>query len=103
MKSYFPARWRPMLRVEIVLLVVIGWLVAVLNGPWLHAVMSGRDLGQASSWLFVGCMSVALVALHFAIIAPFANRWTLRPLLSVLVVASAAAAYYMRTYAVLMD
>jgi lipid A ethanolaminephosphotransferase len=92
-----------MLRVEIVVLAVIGWLVAFMNGSWWSAAMAGRDWREVSSWLFLGCMAVALVALHFVLVAPLANRWTLRPLLSVLVVASAAAAYYMGTYAVLMD
>ena len=31
------------------------------------------------------------------------NRWTVRPLLTVIVIASAATAYFMRTYAVMMD
>jgi lipid A ethanolaminephosphotransferase len=53
--------------------------------------------------LFVAACFVALVALHFALLAPLANRWTLRPLLSVIVIASAATAYYMRKYAVLID
>jgi lipid A ethanolaminephosphotransferase len=92
-----------MLRVEVVLLVVLGWMLAVLNGPWWNAVMAGREWASVSSWLFIGCTFVSLLALHFALIAPLANRWTLRPLLSVLIVVSAAAAYYMRTYAVLID
>src|SRR5689334_10206233 len=103
MKNLMPARWRPMMHVEGVVLVVVAWLIALLNGPWWHSSLAGRDWSNPSSWLFLACMSVALVALHFVLVAPFANRWTMRPLLSVIVVASAAAAYYMRTYAVLMD
>ena len=103
MRKLVPASWRPMLRVEVLLLVVLGWMVALLNGPWWSAVMAGRDWSSASSWLFLGCISVMLVAVHYVLIAPFTSRWTVRPLLSVLVVASAAASYYMRTYAVLMD
>lgn len=98
-----PARWRPVLRMESVVLIVLAWLIALLNGPWWHGSLAGRDWSSPSSWLFVACTSVALTALHFALVAPFANRWTVRPLLSVLVIASAAAAYYMRTYAVLID
>jgi lipid A ethanolaminephosphotransferase len=92
-----------MLRSETVLLVVLGWLIAVMNGPWWRAVMSGRDWSEISTWLFPCCLSVALTAMHFVLIAPFATRRVMRPLLSVLIVASAAAAYFMRTYAVLMD
>jgi lipid A ethanolaminephosphotransferase len=92
-----------MLRVEVVLLAVLAWMLALLNGPWWNAAMAGRDWSNASSWLFLGCTFASLLALHFALLAPLANRWTLRPLLSMLVVVSAAAAYYMRTYSVLID
>jgi lipid A ethanolaminephosphotransferase len=92
-----------MMRVETLLLVVLGWLVVATNGSWWAAVSSGRAWSDAWSWVFIGCMSAALVALHFVLIAPFASRWTVRPVLSALVVASAAASWYMRTYAVIMD
>ena len=97
------ARWRPMLRVEMVLLIVLSWLIAVMNGPWWRAAMAGRDWSELSTWVFLGCVAVALVALHFVLIAPFAGRRIVRPLLSLLIVISAAAAYFMRTYAVLLD
>lgn len=103
MRKLLPAKWRPMLHVESVLLIVLAWMILLLNGSWWHAVLAGRHWLDASSWLFLGCMSVALVALHFVLLGPFANRWTMRPLLSVLLVASAAAAYYMREYAVVID
>ena len=103
MRKLFPAKWRPMLRVESVLLLVIAWLVALMNGPWWSAAGAGRDWSNPASWLFIACMFLALVALHFVLLAPFASRWTVRPLLSLVVVASAAAAYYIRTYAVIMD
>ena len=101
--QFIRARPRPMLRVETVVLVVIAWLIATVNGAWWSAVGSGRDWADPTNWLFIGAVFVALVALHFVLLAPVANRWTIRPLLTVIVVASAAAAYYMRTYAVIMD
>ncbi|HUQ10834.1 MAG TPA: phosphoethanolamine--lipid A transferase [Steroidobacteraceae bacterium] len=103
MRKSVPAHWRPLMRLEVVLLAVLGWMLVLLNGPWWSAAMAGRDLHSASSWLFAVCTFISLLALHFALIAPLANRWTMRPLLSVLIVVSAAAAYYMRTYAVLID
>lgn len=103
MRNLVPARWRPMMRVEMLLTLVLGWLVVMANVPWWRAAMAGRDFAQPSTWLFLACMTVALVALHFAMIAPLANRWTVRPLLSVLLVASIAATWFMRNYAVLMD
>jgi lipid A ethanolaminephosphotransferase len=95
--------FRPMMRVETVVLIVIAWMVAVLNGSWWTAAGAGRDWTSLSTWSFLCSTFVALVALHFALIAPLIGRWTARPLLTVIVIASAAAAYYMREYSVLLD
>jgi len=92
-----------MLRVETVVLVVIAWLVATLNSAWWAAASAGRAWSEPANWLFVAAIFVALVALHFVLLAPVSNRWTVRPLLTLLVVASAATAYFTRTYAVMMD
>ena len=43
------------------------------------------------------------MTLHFVLIAPMANRWTVRSLLTIVVIASAATAYFTRTCAVMMD
>lgn len=99
----FLKRYRPLWRVEFIVLLVTAWVVATLNGPWWTAVAHGRDWFAPSTWLFVVLTFAALVALHFALIAPAMSRWTLRPLLTLIVIASAAAAYYMRSYSVMLD
>ena len=96
-------RRRPMLRVEIVVVIVMAWLVATANGAWWHTVGQGRNWWQPGNWLLFGCCYTALVALHFALLAPFAFRRVMKPLLTVLVVVSAAAAYYTHTFAVMLD
>ncbi|HYJ41877.1 MAG TPA: phosphoethanolamine transferase domain-containing protein, partial [Steroidobacteraceae bacterium] len=97
------ARLRPMVRVETVVLVVVAWLIATVNGAWWSAVATGRAWGDPANWLFIVAVFTALVALHFVLLGAVANRWTVRPLLTVIIIASAAAAYFMRTYAVIMD
>jgi lipid A ethanolaminephosphotransferase len=97
------SRLRPMVRVETLVLVITLWLVATANGAWWRAVGEGRDWSQAANWLFIACCFVALSGLHFALILPFAFRRVVRPLLTLLVVVSAAAAWYMSTYAVMLD
>jgi lipid A ethanolaminephosphotransferase len=92
-----------MLRVETVVLVVMAWIVATLNGPWWSGAGAGRDWTQPANWLFVVACFVALTALHFVLIAPFANRWTVRPLLSIVAIASAVTAHFMSTYSVMLD
>jgi lipid A ethanolaminephosphotransferase len=97
------ARLRPMLTVETLVLAVVAWLIAFLNGPWWSAALLARSWSDPRTWLFLACVYAALVALHFALVAPFASRRLVRPLLSLLVIASACGAYYMRTYAVILD
>ncbi len=97
------ARYRPMMRIETLLLLIVAYIVATANGAWWSAATAGRDWSQPGNWLFVACGFVALVALQFAVLAPFVSRWTIRPLLTVIVVLSTGAAYYMREFAVVLD
>ena len=101
--SLIRARSRPMLRIETIVIIVSAWLIATMNGPWWAAAAAGRSWSEPGSWLFVAGSYIALVALHFTLLAPLTNRWSMRPLLSIVVIVSAAAAYYMRNYAVMLD
>lgn len=92
-----------MLRLETVVLLVVVWLVATMNGSWWLAVGAGRSWSEPGSWLFFIASYIALVALHFVLLAPWMSRRTVRPLLSMVVLVSAAVAYFMRTYAVIVD
>lgn len=98
-----PNHSRPLIRVETLVLIVVAWILATANGAWWRAVGQGRDWSQPANWLFMACCFLALLGLHFALIAPLAFRRVVRPLLTVLVVASAAAAWYMNSYAVMLD
>ena len=92
-----------MLQIESVILIIAAWLVAAANGSWWSAAFMGRSWSQPDNWLFVAGCFVLLLGLHFALLATLAHRWILRPVLTAVVVASAAAAYFMKTFSVLMD
>jgi lipid A ethanolaminephosphotransferase len=94
---------RPAFRVETLVLLITTYLVVTANGSWWQEILHGRAWSEAASWILAVASLVALVALHFALLVIFASRWIIKPLLSLLVVASAAAAYYMHAYAVIMD
>jgi len=98
-----PNHSRPMVRVETLVLVVTAWIVGTANGPWWSAVSQGRDWSHPGNWLFLACCFVMLVALHFAIIAPLSFRRIVRPLLTLLVIVSAGAAWYMSNFSVMLD
>ncbi|HKU14378.1 MAG TPA: phosphoethanolamine--lipid A transferase [Steroidobacteraceae bacterium] len=96
-------RGRPTLRVETLVLVVVAFMVATANGPWWQAVTAGRSFAHPGTWTFITACFVALVALHFVVLAAVAHRWVVKPLLTVIVIAAAGAAYYMRTFTVILD
>lgn len=96
-------RWPPVLRVESVVLIVMTYVVATANGPWWSAISRDRSLAEPTTWLFLGACFATLVALHFTLVAAFVNRWTVKPLLTLILLATAAAAHFMRSYAVMLD
>ena len=60
-----------MIRVETLVLVVVAWLVATANGRLVDAPSAqGRDGRDPANWLFVAACFMALVALHFVLLAP---------------------------------
>jgi lipid A ethanolaminephosphotransferase len=101
-----PARSRlagPAVHVETLVLAAAVFMLAVGNGPYWRAALAGRDWGAAGTWLFAGAMFVGFAAFYFAFIAIFANRFTVRPLLALLLLVTAAASYYMDRYAIYLD
>ncbi len=96
-------RWRWPATVEQVLLAAsLFWAVSA-NGLFLSAVLKERDLSQPASWGFALAVGVMLVALHFFLLALVCNRYTVKPLLALLIVATAFASYFMQSFGVYLD
>ena len=98
-----PRRYRPAIRVETLVLLTAVFLITVGNGPFWRAVLADRDWGQPSTWGFTAALFVAFSALYVAAGASIASRYTVKPLLTVLLLVSAAAAYYMDRYRIYFD
>jgi lipid A ethanolaminephosphotransferase len=93
----------PALHTETLVLLCAVFLMLAGNGPFWRAALAGRSWAEAGTWLFAGAMFVGFSAFYIAFIAIFSTRHTVRPLLSLLLVVTAAASYYMDRYAVYMD
>ncbi|HMW17922.1 MAG TPA: phosphoethanolamine--lipid A transferase [Accumulibacter sp.] len=87
---------------QLVLLVALFWTV-VGNHPFFKAALRERSFADGSTWGFVLALVVILIALHFILLVFFANRWTVKPLLALLVVSTAPAIYFMQVYGVYLD
>lgn len=72
---------------------------AFYNGPfWTSAVPS-----PLVQWKFALSLLLITTALHCLILAFVVNRWTAKPLLTILLVVTALAAHYMNSYGVYLD
>ncbi len=67
------------------------------------AILAGRDPASTHTWLMGATVLAMLVALNFLVIAPFLTRRSAKPLLGVLLVATAVATYFMDRYKVYLD
>ena len=94
---------RPALQVETLVLVCVSFLLLTGNGPFWRAALADRSWNLAASWGFSAALFVAFAAFYFAFTALLATRLTVRPLLSVLVLCTAFASWYMSHYAIYLD
>lgn len=97
------ARARPAVQVETLLLGVALFMMLAVNGPFWRAALADRSSAEPATWLFAAAVFSAFTAFYFAGAAIVANRHTAKPLLTILLMASAAASYYMDRYGVYFD
>lgn len=87
---------------QVLLAASVFWALAA-NGPFLAAALHGREPLQSATWGFGLALLVLLVAVHFVLLALVANRWTVKPVLALLAIATAAASHYMARFGVYLD
>ncbi|RYF42484.1 MAG: phosphoethanolamine--lipid A transferase [Comamonadaceae bacterium] len=94
---------RPTLSVEMLVLLAAVFLLATGNGPFWRAALAGRDPAAAATWQFAGGVFAALAALYTLVIGLVATRHSVRPVLSLAVLVTAFASYYMERYTIYFD
>ena len=100
-----PARERYTLRLtveQLLLLASVFWALSA-NRLFLQAALKDRVANEPATWAFAAALLVMLGALHFLLMALVSNRWTVKPLLAVLIVATAFASYFMQSFSVYLD
>ena len=86
-----------------VILAASAWLATVANLPLWLAMRDLSMFGQAGGWLFALAFALIIMATLTGMVSLLAWRWTLKPVLAVLLLASAFAAYFMLAYRVVID
>ncbi|HEY0887340.1 MAG TPA: phosphoethanolamine--lipid A transferase, partial [Ramlibacter sp.] len=103
MRPGLALRWRPELSVEALVLCSALFMLAAGNGRFWQAALAQRPWAEPATWGFSAAVFVALSALYVLAGATVATRHTVKPLLTVLLLTSAAVACYSDRYAVYFD
>ena len=88
---------------EALLLAASAFLALAYNRQFIAAALKDRSASDAQAWGFALALLLMLASLHLLLLAPLAWRRTVKPLLALMIVVSAASTYYMQAYGVYMD
>ena len=91
------------LTVELLLVLASAFWALSANRLFLQAALQDRVASEPATWGFAVALLVMLGALHFLLMALVSNRWTVKPLLAVLIVGTAFASYFMQSFSVYLD
>lgn len=78
------------------------WLLAA-NRLFFASALRERTLAEPATWGFAAALAVLVLAIHFLLLGLVANRWSVKPLLAVLIVVTALASFYMQSFGVYLD
>ncbi|MCP5286861.1 MAG: phosphoethanolamine--lipid A transferase [Burkholderiaceae bacterium] len=87
---------------QVVAVASLFWVLSA-NSLFFGAALQGRSLSLPGTWGFGAGLAVLLFGLHFLLLSLVANRWTVKPLVAVLLVASAAGSWFMQAYGIYLD
>ncbi len=94
---------RPELSVESIALFSCLFVALFCNASFWRAALVGYAIDSLDTWRFIFGTFVALVGLHLTVFLFVLNRWTLKPLLAILFVTTAMAAFHQDRYGVFLD
>lgn len=80
----------------------VFWALSA-NGAFFAAVLGAQGGTEPGQWGFAIAIFVLVVALHVLLLGVLANRWTVKPLLALLLPATACASYFTGAYGVHLD
>ena len=101
--SGFQAGLLTRLPTDTMVLAVCAWMVVVGNGALWRALLQDRQPSEPRTLWFVLATGLCLIALHFTILAPLATRWSARPLLSLMILVTAFASYFIDRFGIYLD
>lgn len=95
--------WRPELGVETLALLASLFFSVFCNGAFWDATLDTGALHGPDGWMTGVALFVAMSALHMLLLCALLNRWTAKPVLTVLLLVTAMAVHFMGQYRVYLD
>ena len=95
--------YRPVISLEFLALLVSLFFSVFCNAAFWHAYVDASGAAAAHSWMTAISLFIAITGLNMLLLCIVLNRWTVKPLLTVLLVGTAFAVYYMNQYRVYLD
>ena len=102
----FEGSWlahRPESSIEMIALLASVFFAVVSNTAFFRTVAATGALHGTGGWLLAASLFVAIAALNMLLLCILLNRWTVKPVLIVLLLVTAAAAHFMSRYTVYFD
>jgi len=87
---------------QLMLAASLFWALSA-NRLFLSAALNERDLSQPGTWGFALALLLMLAAVHYVILSVVSTRHTVKPLLTLLIVGTAFATYFMQSFNVYLD
>lgn len=95
--------WRPVASTEGLTLLCSVFFSLFCNRMFWQAATEAHSPDVAATWVFISLCFITITAVHFVLISLVATARTIRPLLTVLIITTALAAYYMQTFTLFLD
>ena len=95
--------WRPLVSQELLALLASVFFTLVCNAAFWREYAATGGLETSRGWITAVSLGVAMTGLHTLLLCVVLNRWTTKPLLTVLLLVTAFAGYYSGHYGVYLD
>lgn len=93
---------RPEVTQEALIVVASLYFVIVCNLPFWRALLAERIV-QGHNIGYAAAVGIAFVALHFMLIGVLATRWTVKPLIALMIVVASAASHFIGAFGIPLD
>ena len=98
-----PPSWRRSWSAEGLLLAVSAFLLLSANSAFFRQALTGRSLGDPSSWGFGLALALALLALNFLVLGLFCHGRLLKPVAALLILVAAGGSHFIATFGIYLD